>query len=394
MRHRVTVHSNVVFAALALATQVSCGGEPTNGSGNGEEQSMCTAVQSDGWQWVDVAEGMKPALALDDLGDLHLAYMLEAMDGWVHYAQIDPSTGEVSEPVTVADGYFYGPGDIGTGTGSVFVAYHDHTLEDMVLAQRGAGGWTLHQMMNPGHDGWHPSLEVGASGDVHAASIDPVQFEGLGVYYGRLDGSDWSIELAAAGSFMYDGGLSLALGDGEAPYIAFFDDVAGVAKIARRTGPDSWVVEVVEPKGTMLEAGRFPHLEVGSDGETLHLVYLARGTPSSGVIRYATGTFGNLVVQDVAAIDDIQIGSTLGARNIVTLGLTSSEAPVIAFQSQSQTTVARWTGGSFQLEELAAPDGVLLRQLVSMAIDASDRIHLAYWQSDMPGRVCYGRRAP
>ncbi len=357
------------------------------------ENTVCAPPQSDGWLWVEVAEGTKPVLTLDDLGQLHLAFMLEAMSGWVRYAQVDRSTGAVSDTQTVAEGYFFGPFDLATGLGSVFVAYHDHTSEDLVLAERVAGGaWTSHPMVNPGHDGWHSSLAVGPSGDVHAGSFDPSAFDGLGVFYGRYVNEIWEVDLAAPGSFMFDGGLSLALGAGETSYIAFFDDVEGVAKIARRFGPGSWIVEVVEPKGSMLEAGRFPHLIVGDDGATLHLVYLARATPTTGVIRYATGPFGNLTIQDVAPIDDIQIGMGLEARNIVNVDLMSDGSPVIVFQSKSKTSIARWVAGAFDLEVLQAADGVRLRQQVSMAVDGDDRIHLTFWQGDFPGQVCYGRK--
>lgn len=356
-------------------------------------QTVCAPAQSEGWLWVAVGEGTKPVLTLDGLGQPHLAFMLESMSGWVHYAQVDRSTGVVSDTQTVAEGYFYGPLDIATRLGSFFIVYHDHTSEDLVLAERVANGaWISHPMANSGHDGWHSSLEVGPSGDVHAGSFDPSGFGGLGVFYGRYANDAWEVELAAPGSFMYDGGLSLALGAGETPYIAFFDDVEGVAKIARRFGPGSWVVEVVEPKGSMLEAGRFPHLIVGEDGATLHLVYLARASSTSGVIRYATGLFGNLTIQDVAPIDDIQIGMGLEARNIVNVGLMSDGSPVIAFQSKSKTSIARWAAGAFDLEVLPAAEGVRLRQQVSMAVDGDDRIHLAFWQGDFPGQVCYGRR--
>ncbi len=247
--------------------------------------------------------------------------------------------------------------------------------------------------MNPfAHSRTASRVGGGASGDVHAGSFDPSGFSGLGVFYGRYANDTWEVDLAAPGSFIYDGGLSLALGAGETPYIAFFDDVEGVAKIARRLGLGSWIVEVVEPKGSMLEAGRFPHLIVGDDGATLHLVYLARASQTSGVIRYATGPFGNLTIQDVAPIDDIQIGMGLEARNIVNVGLMSDGSPVVAFQSKSKTSIARWVSGTFDLEVLAAAEGVRLRQQVSLAIDGNDRIHLTFWQGDSPGQVCYGRR--
>ena len=104
-----------------------------------------------------------------------------------------------------------------------------------------------------------------------------------------------------------------------------------------------------------------------------------------------TGPFGNLTIQDVATIDDIQIGMGLDARNIVNVGLMSDGLPVIACQSKSKTSIARWEAGVFDLEVLVAADGVRLRQQVSMAVDDADRVHLAFWQGEGAGQVCYGR---
>ena len=197
---------SILLTAVAAA---GCAGDGPAETST-ETQMVCAPAQSENWLWVAVGQGTKPVLALDDLGQPHLAFILEALSGWVHYAQVDRSTGVVSDIQTVAEGYFYGPIDISARLGSVFVAYHDHTSEDLVLAARVANGaWTNHPMANLGHDGWHSSLEVGPSGDVHAGSFDPSGFSGLGVFYGQYANDTWEVDLAAPGSFMYDGGLSL-----------------------------------------------------------------------------------------------------------------------------------------------------------------------------------------
>ena len=69
-----------------------------------ETQTVCAPAQSEGWLWVAVGEGTKPVLTLDDLAQPHLAFMVESMSGWVHYAQVDRSTGVVSDTQTVAEG--------------------------------------------------------------------------------------------------------------------------------------------------------------------------------------------------------------------------------------------------------------------------------------------------
>ncbi len=146
------------------------------------------------------------------------------------------------------------------------------------------------------------------------------------------------------------------------------------------------------------ESGRFPQIEVDASGN-LHLAYLARGnTQGQGAIRYATGTFGNLTVQEVDVIDDIQVDENFdftagmhGARNIVDIELDSNGRPVLAYQSRSVTYIARGNGSGFDIEELPASSAVELRQQVSFSLDRTDRIHLTYWLNGQPGQVCYAR---
>ena len=228
----------------------------------------------------------------------------------------------------------------------------------------------------------------GPTGAVHTGTFDPSGFSGVGVNYGLFSGGQWSVEVAAPGNFMYDGGLSLALSSQGTPYIAFFDDVADVGRIARRNGPGDWDVELIQALGGELEVGRFPHFLI-DDAGVLHVAYLTRNSASEGTIRYATGAFGVLTVSDVAPISDIQIDTgTDGARNIVGIDFLSDDTPIVIYQSRSVTTVARGNGGGFDLETIPAEAGVRLRQQVSFEIDSTDRVHMTYWQNS--GQVCYG----
>lgn len=383
---RPSVHKHRALLVVSVATLVGCGSDPTDP----DLGFACGPAEPDGWLWVDVGEGTKPALALASDGTPHLAFMLESLSGWVAHSQIDPS-GVPATATTVASGYFYGPIDIDVHSGVPAIVYHDHDREDQVLANRTVSGeWDLEPMANGGHDGWYNSIEVGADGTFHTGTFDPSGFGGVGVNYGRFSGGQWNVEVAAPGSFMYDGGLSLALSPDGTPYIVFFDDVAKVGRIARRNGPGDWEVDVLETLNGELESGRFPQLVI-DDAGGLHVAYLARTSTSAGSIRYASGGFGALTVRDVAPINNIQIGpstSTDGARSIVDIDLLSDDTPVVVYQSRSVTTVARGNGTGFDLEAIPAVAGVRLRQQVSMEIDSADRIHMTYWQD--AGMVCYG----
>jgi hypothetical protein len=305
---------------------------------------------------------------------------------------------------TIDEGYFYGPFGLTVAQGRSFVAYHDHAKQDMVLQVfEITQEWFMHRLEREGHDGWHSALTVGPIGSLHAVTIDPAGFNGDGIVYTTFAEGVFAPEIAVAGSINYDWGLSIDVASDGTVYVAFFDAAEGVAKVARRNGPDNWEVSVVEPVPSIYrESGRFPQIKV-DESNNLYLAYLARSTtPNEGAIRYASGTFGNLTVQEVAMVSDIQVDDMFdftelgmhGARNIVDLDLDSSGDPVLAYQSRSVTYIARWNGSGFDIEQLPVADGEELRQEVSMELDGADRIHLSFWieSATGPGQICYARR--
>ena len=92
-----------------------------------------TTVNGQSWQKQIIAEeGARPSLALDNQGNVYVAYMLESNNGWVKVAVNNDSGFENS---IVSSGYFYGPLDICTGSdNTVYIAYHDHNLADQIVA--------------------------------------------------------------------------------------------------------------------------------------------------------------------------------------------------------------------------------------------------------------------
>ena len=379
----------------ALTTMLAaCGGDSPASPDDGEDM-VASCVPSGsiaGWQFTRVGVGAKPAIAVGVDGTVHAAFMNEAMDGWVRYASLSAGASSPGSSEDIANGYFYGPIDIVlTDDGQPRILYHDHDREDQVLAIRSGGGFTLLPMTNVGHDGWYPTGVVGPDGTLHTATYDPSGFSGRGLNYGGWDGSNWNIELAAPGSFDYKGGTAIVYTP-DAIYAAFFDDVAGVGKIATRVGPNTWTVSTIEPLGGRSDVGRFPDMEVDPDGSTLHLVYLAVEASGGGVIRYAKGTVGSFEFQDLISVTDFTLGFS-GARDIATLHLTENGEPIVAIQTRSETTVLRV--GTQVVETLAqfqAQSGVTFMQQTEVVVDGSGQVHVIWWQSgEDPGTVCHGQ---
>jgi hypothetical protein len=317
---------------------------------------------------------------------------MESLEGWVRYASLSTDASSPGQIETIANGNFYGPIDILLADdGEPRILYHDHGLEDQVLAIRSGSSFSLWPMVNVGHDGWYNTGVIGPDGTLHTATYDPSGYSGLGLIYGAWDGSAWYIELAAPGSFDYAGGTAIVYTP-DGIHAAFFDDEAGVGKIATRVLPNDWTVATIEPLGGRVEIGRFPDMEVDPDGSTLHLVYLAVDAMGVGVIRYAKGTPGAFQFQDVLSVTDFTI-DFVGARDIATLDLTANGEPIVAIQTRSEMTVLRV--GTQEIETLGqfqAGSNIQFRQQTEVVVDAAGRVHVAWWQNgEFPGTVCYGQ---
>ena len=388
------------LAGIAALTTVlaACGGDspasPADGPASpGDENVVCVPSGSvAGWRFTRFSAGTKPAIAVGTDGTVHATFMSESMSGWVRYASLSAGASSPGQSELIANGYFYGPIDILLADdGQPRILYHDHDREDQVLAVRSGSRFTLQPMTNVGHDGWYNTGVIGPDGTLHTATYDPSGFSGRGLNYGRWDGSSWDIELAAPGSFDYAGGTAIVYTP-DGIHAAFFDDVAGVGKIATRGGPNTWTVSTIEPLGGRSEIGRFPDMEVDPDGSTLHLVYLAVDASGGGVIRYAKGTVGAFEFRDLMSVTDFTIGFG-GARDIATLDLTDNGEPIVAIQTRSEMTVLRV--GTQEMETLAqfqAQSGIQFMQQTEVVTDGSGTVHVIWWQSgEEPGTVCHGQ---
>ncbi len=395
-RLRKPISAGIVAMAAVLAACGSSSPAGPAGGGDGNPPDMnavsCTPSGSvGGWRFTRLGVGTKPAIAVEADGTVHATFMIEATAGVVRYARLPAGASSPGPSELAASGYFYGPIDIVLGDdGEPRILYHDHDREDQVLAIRSGGTFTLQPMTNTGHDGWYNTGVISPDGTLHTATYDPRGFSGRGLNYGAWDGSNWRVELAAAGSFDYAGGTAIVyIPDGI--QAAFFDDSAGLGKIATRQAPNTWTVATIEPLEGRSEVGRFPDMELDPDGSTLHLVYLALDAAGGGVVRYAKGTPGAFEFQDLISVTDFTIGFS-GARDIATLHLDGSGDPVVAIQTRSDMTVLRVGGqGVETLAEFQAVSGIRFGQQTEVVVDEAGQVHVTWWQSgESPGTVCHG----
>ena len=194
------------------------------------------------WEVLDVGPGTKPALALLSDGTPVVAYMLEAINGFVKAAILEDAGWKIEE---IAEGYFYGPLDVAAGPDdAVHVAYHDHQGSsfqpdrgDAVYAVRRNGRWEASPAEDNGHDGWDNRIVVDAQGRVHMSGMDPSDFGGNGAEYDALrsDGG-WDVEEVGSGPLTSRWATSVAVDPSGNPHITYFDQSGGELRLASRDG--------------------------------------------------------------------------------------------------------------------------------------------------------------
>lgn len=259
------------------------------------------------WDFVRVDDGTKPAMALGPDCTAEVSYMLERNDGYVRHASIPP--GSLPSIAMVAEGYFYGPFDVATSaSGDVYINYHDHDVEDQIVAVRSDNMWTLLRIMDAGHDGWDNNIRVTDDGIIHTSSVDPSGFGGRGVEYARRSPSGiWTVEAVGSPPITYANATSIVIKPDREPAIAYFNDTARDLELAERSS-GLWSISVVDSTGSV---GRFPSLALDDAGD-LHVAYYQALSPDVGVIRYARRTGGAWAIADVDTLTDVR--SALPAR--------------------------------------------------------------------------------
>ena len=357
------------------------------------------------WRIEEIGRGVKPAIALDSGDTPHVAYMLEdRQHGFIMAAE---RTNGAWETATIAEGYFYGPLDIGIGGDDIpRVVYHDHqalnfqpNLGDAVLAVQGAGGgWATSTLKDAGHDGWDTRIYVDADGVAHISSIDPEEFGAPeAVEYYRVEpGGDLTVESVGSGQQTYKYATSVAVDSAGTPYVTYYEQDEKDLALATRTA-SGWEIERVDSEG---DTGLFASIVVDAD-DRIHISYFERSDNETGTVRYATRAAGDAAweFRDVDGLDRLFFGFE-GARNITSVAVDSRGDPWIAYTDESLVKLARWSGDGWDVEtvitaqEQQRPFG----QLVSLKLDSQDRPHLAWFEvtssGPLDGIVMYAVGAP
>ena len=339
-------------------------------------------VMSTGFDWTieDVGEGGKPAIALTDDGSAFVAFMTEAMPGFVKVAKRVDAGWQTD---TVAEGYFYGPLDLASGLdGTIHLTYHDHEENqfqpdkgDVVYAVLEDGNWSLENVFNDGHDGWDTRISVDSNGNAHISAIDPEEFDGDGLeYYSQNDAGEWTVEQVGTGAITYKYATSVATDPQGNPHITYYDQRNNDLALASRTDA-GWEIATVDSEGS---TGLFSSLVVDGDGR-YHIAYFTKDSNTSGTVKYATKGADDTDwdIREVGSLDSLTFGF-VGARNITSVAVDSSGNPWIAYTDEKVVNLAVWDGEGWQTSRVAETSDDPFGQIVSLKLDSADAPHLTY----------------
>ena len=365
------------------------------------------------WEYVEVGEGAKPALAVDSQGVPGIAYIEEEIDGRIRYGEWYPPdewNPEYFGMSVVAEGYFYAPLDLAYGPDDMaHIAWHDHQDPDVFVPELGDAAygfereldWEVGYAYSTGHDGWDNSIAVDSRGNVHMIAIDPYNFrreEGVEHYF--YDGEEWIIESIGSPPVPYSWGTGLVLDSQDRPHVTFHDPSPADLFDATQ-GADGWDIYTVESEG---DVGKYASLALDKNDlpviSYLELTGPEKG-PSRGNVKIArvtslTDSGPQWDIQQIGRVDDLFMGFR-GARLITSVVIDSANSPKVAYSDQSAIYIAYMEGATWQNEVIRHRSELPFGQLVSLGIDADDRLHLAFTEVSrrefpgVSGTVMYAR---
>lgn len=345
---------------------------------------------ADGWKTVEIGSGVKPSFDFGPNGKIHIMGMTESQQGVVWHAAADTIDGPWN-PATVAEGYFYGPGDIRVGNdGTAHIAWHDHNAQNPSHVAIQPSGTVTRRIINTpsSHDGWDNSLAFGPEGNLHQASVFPVTFGAQEcLQYGVFDGNSWNYErnLNGSGSFMYGFNTSIAIDRQGNPHIVYCQardwTDPGDLKYAFMTD-SGWQFSTVASGGIR---GRFPTLAL-DHWDRPHVAWLDIDSDnhSLGIVQYGVLNSDQWEIEEVDRLENVQLGFS-NARKSTSLVLDSEFRPHIAYADKQTIKLASKPFAEWEYTTVLQNDEDLYKGLVVLRLDGNDHPGLVFWQRSNQG---------
>ncbi len=166
---------------------------------------------------------------------------------------------------------------------------------------------------------------------------------------------------------------SLALSPTDQVYIGYYDVSSGQPRVVERSGTaNSWLLRSWEPFSLTDNVGQYTSLAVGSDG----VPRIAYYDETDGALKYAAWNGSAFVPSRVDFIGDV------GQYASLALNATTNE-PRIAYYNATtmELNYVEQNGGNWSAPEVVPNPGIDAGQYASLALDATGRPHIAYYDA-------------
>ena len=337
------------------------------------------------WDVADVGVGVKSAFDFGPDDRIHVMGMTEETGGQVWYASAETIHGPWN-PVPVAIGYFYGPGDLRAATnGSVHIVWHDHDAQNPDHYEvTPSGSIVRHIIETPdSHDGWDNALAFGPDGSLHQSSVFPNAFGAMDcLQYGVFDGRAWRYtrNLPGSGTFMYGLNTSIAVDNRGNPHIVYcqsitWTDPADLKYAVRIDGV--WQISTVVTGGVR---GRFPTIAL-DHWDRPHVAWLDIDShdPTRATVRYGVLNSGQWEIEDVDTLQNVELGFS-EARKSTSIVLDETWRPHIAYADKHFLRYAYKPFDTWQYTTVLESSEDLYKGLVVMRLDSNQQPALTFWQ--------------
>ena len=341
------------------------------------------------WQVANVGEGVKPSCDFGPDDSIHVMGMTEQNTGVVWHAKAASVQGPWN-PVTLASGYYYGPGGLRVdNNNTAHLSWHNHNQSDPNHASISSEGViNNYRIDTPGnHNGWDSSLAVDSRNYIHMSSVDPNALASL--EYSIFDGFGWSYEkVGNSDSFMYGLNTSIVVDANFNPHIIYCNASdwtgSGQLRYAKKNSGTWQITTIIEGQNR----GRFPSIEMDSD-ERLHVAWLdLEESANSGAtiqadVKYAVQSGNQWDTETVAQLNQAQVGFS-DARKSVSITIDKNNNPHLAYADKQTISYAYKSNGSWTTQTILTSDTDLYKGLAVLRLNSRDQPVIVFWQPVEP----------
>lgn len=331
------------------------------------------------WDVQIIGQGKKPAIVVDRLKTIHIAYLDESFDnGYIEHVRHTEGT---EERIRFREGgYFFGPMTLKIRqTGQPMMVLHDHISENEVffLYANDTDGWIETQIPSDNHDGWDNAIVEDSQRRIHTSSSDFAN--GIEYAVGERSG-EWTKIALPTGRIMYGGGTDLVVDNIDEPHIVYHNDTKNNLEYISKV-EDGWRIEEIDQQSI------YPSVTIDPDNH-LMVSYLKCTDLTTCAVMVARQVGPNWVYETIDTL--YNMGGI--AKNATSIIRDDNGSLHLAYSDRTFVKYARKIGVEWLVDTVIMDSGNpgIIGAQVDLALDANNDPHVAFYS--LPSNVQYAHK--